>query len=154
MMTELPDFLNRKLNPQTPATVEERREYAARTPEAVQVAAGLSLNGSDEEALRQIEEQERAKKKEKTDARIAKLVAKQLEKSGRKNVPDEFLAWDWKTQRFYDVRVRANERLAAAFKRHGLKTPPADFYPRVHPFPWDAEGWAKRWKAEVVRRAA
>jgi len=147
-MTELPDFLNRKLNPTSQATVEERREYAARTPVQQQVETGLSLNGTDEEALREIEREEAAKKKEKTDRRIAKLKARQLEKSGRKDIPDEFLAWDARSLRFYDVRVRASSRLAAAFKRHGLKTPPADYYPRVRPFPWDER------KADVMRRAA
>lgn len=154
MTDDLPDFLNRKLNPQTQATVEERREYAARTPVQQQVETGLSLNGSDEEALREIEAEEAAKKKEKNDRKFAKLRAQQLEKSGRKGVPDEFLCWDWKTQRFYDARVRVNQKLAAAFARHGLKTPPADFYPRVNPFPWDTKGWEKKWKANAMRRAA
>jgi hypothetical protein len=134
VMDAIPDFLNRKLNPTSQATVEERREYAARTPVQEQVEQRYSTIAPEDEAVLEALEQE---KKAATARRIDKMKAKKAAKDQTKGIPDQYLSWDAKTLRFYDVRVRASRKLVAAFKRQGLPTPPADYYPRIQPFPWE-----------------
>jgi arginine utilization protein RocB len=118
MHDALPDFLNRKLNPHSPPTAEERREYAARTPVQEQVEQRYSTIAPEDEAVLEAIEQE---KKAATDRRIAKMKAKKAAKDQTKGIPDEFLCWDAKYLRFYDLRVRNARKLAAARKKMGLE---------------------------------
>jgi hypothetical protein len=140
----IPDFLNRKLNPQTQATLEERKAYCNGATVFVEVQKFSTITPEDEAVLEAMEQE----KKLKTKLRIDKMLAKKRAKDQTRGIPDEFLSWDAKNLRYYDVRVRAHQKLVAAFKRHGLKTPPADFYPRIRPYPWDER------KADVMKRAA
>jgi hypothetical protein len=119
----LPDFLNRKLNPVKPQTFEEalaeRTEFAKTW--GVPTEPGEKRRTTDEEALRAIEEAEEADRKAKAKLRIDKMLARKNAKGSHKDIPEEFLSWDPRTLTFYDVRVRAAKKLAAARKRLGLK---------------------------------
>jgi hypothetical protein len=121
---EVPDFLNRKLNPSTPATVEERKEWAkgfAPTQDVSDRHGGLALlaldtTPEDAAALDAMEQE----KKAATARRIAKMLAKKKEKDQTKGIPDDFLGWDWRTSKFYDVRLRAARKHAAKRAEMGL----------------------------------
>lgn len=131
---DIPDFLDRKKNPVEPATIEDRRAFC---PEPMRQEEERNANA---EAVKE-------EKKQKARARIETMKAKFHQGDWRK-IPEEFLGWDNGQGRFYDARIRLYQRLADAFKRHGLKTPPPDFYPRIQPYPWDQKAWAKKWADE------
>jgi hypothetical protein len=116
----LPDFLNRKLNPVNPASMDERAEFAKTWTATVET--GVRRRTTDEEALRAIEEAEAADRKAKAKLRIDKMLARKNAKGSHKDIPDEYLSWDAKKLRFYDVRVRAANKLTA--KRAELELPP------------------------------
>jgi hypothetical protein len=115
----LPDFLNRKLNPVNPASMDERAEFA-KTWTATQ-ETGARRRTTDEEALQAIEEAEEADRKAKAKLRIEKMLARKNAKGSHKGIPDEFLCWDPRTLQFYDRRVREAKKLAAARAKLGLK---------------------------------
>lgn len=112
----IPDFLVRKGREHVPATMEERRAYCNGATALPDVQRFSTIAPEDEAALEEMEQE----KKLKTKARIGKMLAKKSAKDQTKGIPDEFLSWDAKNLRFYDVRVRAASKLAAARKRLGL----------------------------------
>lgn len=112
----IPVFLNRKLNPVSPATPEDRAAYAARTSKPVEAKEP----DADAKAREEIE----AERKEKARARIAKMKAKLTIKAVRSaaaKIPAEFLGWDARRCQLYDIRVQRERKLKAARARIALE---------------------------------
>lgn len=114
-MTELPDFLNRKINPVPLSTFEEWR---AAYP---YVAVCISETERQRELDKKLEEEER---KERARARIGKMQARFAQNSqlavGKSAIPEKYLGWDGRRQKFYDIRERTAKKLAAALREAGL----------------------------------
>lgn len=104
-MREIPDFLDRKKNPLEPATVEERREYASRTPT---LSAPVKVSLFDEN---------REEKKQKSRERIKRMktrIASKVSLVG--SIPDQYLRWDSRRCRFYDAREKERTTMTMAKK--------------------------------------
>jgi hypothetical protein len=114
-MTDLsiPDIFDRKKTPVAPATLEERREYAANSPTPVEPPR----LGIGEEELRE-------EKKAKARVRITKMkvsFAVKAERDAIAAIPEKYLCWDSRRLRFYDTRTKAERKLKRIREEMGLE---------------------------------
>lgn len=90
----LPDYLDRKLNPQTPATLEEREAFAAMSKPPVEATS------TPDHVLAEIEQVEAQRKKAKASNRLGRLA----DQKAVRDIPEKFRAWDPDRSVWFDVR--------------------------------------------------